>query len=147
MYPETVCFHLPRWFLRTSKKGRPENVLKVLQVFKVESLGKTRSMLSACFVRFVDLLVRDFPVNRFGSLNRYDGILILTLISVHDDIVRALRTIHGEMSARIFSNVTQTSLLDEGEVGQYVVVVSLWNGLLCLDKWLDVNGAPSAFFY
>ena len=70
----------------------------------------------------------------------------LTFISVHDDIIRALRTIHGEMSARIFSDVTQTSLLDEDDVGQYAIVVSLWNGLLCLDKWLDVNGAPSVFF-
>jgi hypothetical protein len=60
--------------LKISKKGNPENVLKVLQVFKAESLGKTRSMLSACFVRFVDLLVRGFPVNRFGSLNCHDGI-------------------------------------------------------------------------
>lgn len=69
---------------------------------------------------------------------------------MQEDVVRALRTIQEEFSARIFSSVmtvTQPNLLDDEEMmGQSAVTMSLWNGLLCLDKWLNVNGAPSAYF-
>ena len=69
---------------------------------------------------------------------------------VHEDVLEALRVMSGELVEGLYSRIVRQALEgaleDEVVVREYVGLVRVWDGLICLARCVDVVEGVFVFF-
>jgi hypothetical protein len=120
--------------LKTSKKVNDTvAVLRILKYFNLDPIcepgsGYKRTFSSECFIRMVGLLDRDMGLGRSDA-------------AIPEKVRKSLRKLRcglvESLYARIVKEFSKGGIQDEGRVKEYVGLVRMWNGLICLGRWVD----------